>query len=81
MLDSEDNIKLIDFGMSTDLKCNYLNKNTYLGTAFYPPPEYFFNATHDYSSDIWAAGLFFFEILFKEFPYEFEENVEEIDYL
>ena len=59
--DSEDNIKLIDFGLSKVLKdSEYLNKKC--GSAFYLAPEVL-KGSYNHKCDIWSLGVVLFIIL------------------
>ena len=62
-------IKLVDFGFSTVLKENELEK-VYCGTPMYLAPE---SVKKEYSFtlgvDIWAIGVVFYTIYFNKFPF------------
>ena len=56
LLDKHGNIKICDFGWSTD--SNSMNKSTiFCGTIEYMPPEMIQNKPHNFKMDIWALGI------------------------
>ena len=59
-LDSEE-LKLIDFGLSTGCKRNQLI-TTFAGSPYYMSPELFKYKPYNYKSDIWALGCVIYEI-------------------
>ena len=76
LLDSNKNIKISDFGLST-----FYNKNSYLntpcGTPSYAPPEMLNgNSYNGNFSDIWSCGIILYAMLCGYLP--FNESKEEI---
>lgn len=69
LLDSENSVKLGDFGWS-----NFFNGDsrrlTYCGTPEYLAPEMIRQSGHDASIDVWNLGILFFELLTGKPPFE-----------
>jgi len=61
-LDSQQNIKLGDFGLSKMLNDKSSFTNTYVGTPYYMSPELATGKNYDSKSDIWALGCIAFEL-------------------
>lgn len=73
MMDSEDRIKLIDFGIAGNAGARRLTfgKFThYMGTPDYVSPEQVKSKRGDARSDIYALGVIFYEMLTGELPFE-----------
>ena len=61
--DTQDiNIKIIDFGLSADLKLHQTlsDTNQKFGTLIYMPPEQALKKPYNHRVDIWAAGIILF---------------------
>jgi serine/threonine-protein kinase len=72
MVDTEDRIKLIDFGiaMKEDARrLTFVNLSTTLGTPDYISPEQVKGQRGDQRSDIYSLGVIFYEMLVGEPPY------------
>jgi serine/threonine-protein kinase len=72
MVDSEDRIKLIDFGIAGDAaarRLTYANFTTALGTADYISPEQVKGKRGDRRSDIYAVGVILYEMLTGKMPF------------
>jgi serine/threonine-protein kinase len=72
MVDSEDRIKLIDFGiaMKEDARrLTYVNMSPALGTPDYISPEQVKGQRGDQRSDIYALGVMLYEMLTGETPF------------
>jgi serine/threonine protein kinase len=69
LLDSNNSVKLADFGWS-----NFFNGDrrrlTYCGTPEYLAPEMIKQSGHDKSLDIWNIGVLLFELLTGTPPFE-----------
>ena len=63
LLDSENNVKLADFGWS-NYEMKSQKRDTYCGTLDYLAPEMADKShKHDYRVDIWSVGVLIFELL------------------
>lgn len=60
----EGEVKLTDFGVSTQLSSNFSRRNTTVGTPYWMAPEVILNSTggHSYKADIWSLGCCVFEL-------------------
>jgi len=62
LIDSHDNIKLIDFGVSKILN-NYMKfTKSFVGTPYCMSPEILKHAFYDHKIDIWAMGIVLFQM-------------------
>ena len=66
MLDSEGNIKICDFGWSTEFSGS---RQTYCGTLDYMCPEILKHEKHDKAVDIWSLGVLLFELTHGRAPF------------
>jgi serine/threonine-protein kinase len=72
MVDAEDNIKLIDFGIASDTaarRLTYANFTAALGTPNYISPEQVKGKRGDGRSDIFAVGVILYEMLSGKLPF------------
>ena len=72
MVDAEDNIKLIDFGIASDAaarRLTYANITATLGTPNYISPEQVKGKRGDGRSDIYAVGVMLYEMLTGKVPF------------
>jgi serine/threonine-protein kinase len=72
MVDDEDNIKLIDFGIAGDTssrRLTYANFTTALGTPDYISPEQVKGKRGDGRSDIYSMGVILYEMLTGKLPF------------
>jgi serine/threonine-protein kinase len=73
LVDSEDRIKLIDFGIASSVGARRLTFSTFshsMGTPDYVSPEQVKSKRGDARSDIYALGVIFYEMLTSELPFE-----------
>ncbi|GAW82544.1 serine/threonine protein kinase [Plasmodium gonderi] len=69
LLDDNENIKLIDFGLSTVYKKNNL-LTTSCGSPFYTSPEILLgNKYHGELTDVWSLGVILFLLLNRKLPF------------
>jgi eukaryotic-like serine/threonine-protein kinase len=72
MVDNQDKIKLIDFGIAGDAaarRLTYANFTATLGTADYISPEQVKGKRGDGRSDIYAIGIMLYEMLTGKLPF------------
>jgi len=72
MVDAEDNIKLIDFGIASDAEARrltYANITAALGTPDYIAPEQVKGKRGDARTDIFAMGVILYEMLSGKLPF------------
>ncbi|KAJ6505178.1 kinase-like domain-containing protein [Mycena sanguinolenta] len=65
LCNSQGDIKLCDFGLSTELIDIV---NTSVGTPIYMSPERIQGATHTIKSNIWSLGITLIELIVEQFP-------------
>ncbi len=73
MVDADDNIKLIDFGIAGDAaarRLTYANITAALGTPNYISPEQVKGKRGDGRSDIYAVGVMLYEMLTGKMPFQ-----------
>lgn len=62
LIDSQDNIKLIDFGVSKILN-NYMKfTRSFVGTTYCMSPELLKNSFYDHKTDIWGLGIILYQM-------------------
>jgi serine/threonine protein kinase len=72
MVDANDNVKLIDFGIASDAgarRLTYANITATLGTPNYISPEQVKGKRGDGRSDIYAVGVMLYEMLTGKLPF------------
>ena len=76
LIDSNNNIKIIDFGVSKILKKGEIMKD-YCGTTLYMAPEIIERKGYEgYSCDIWSAGVILYNMISGQRPFNAKENDE-----
>jgi len=72
MVDSDDNVKLIDFGIASDTgakRLTYANLTAAIGTPNYISPEQVKGKRGDGRSDIYSMGIILYEMLTGKLPF------------
>jgi serine/threonine-protein kinase len=72
MVDADDNIKLIDFGIASDLhgrRLTFANLSQTMGTPDYISPEQVKGKRGDARSDLYAVGVMLYEMLAGKVPF------------
>ncbi|HEY4930575.1 MAG TPA: serine/threonine-protein kinase [Terriglobales bacterium] len=72
MVDADDNIKLIDFGIASDLhgrRLTFANLSQTMGTPDYISPEQVKGKRGDARSDLYAVGVMLYEMLTGRVPF------------
>ena len=70
LLDQQNNIKIVDFGLSNTYKMNELLK-TACGSPCYASPEMIAGLQYDpIKSDIWSTGVILFALLCGYLPFD-----------
>ena len=64
LLNTNGQVKLTDFGVSTQLSSNFSRRNTTVGTPYWMAPEVILNDNggHNNKADIWSLGCCCFEL-------------------
>ncbi|KAK6458200.1 kinase-like domain-containing protein [Scheffersomyces xylosifermentans] len=64
LLSKSGEVKLTDFGVSTQLSSNFSRRNTTVGTPYWMAPEVILNNNggHSFKADIWSLGCCAYEI-------------------
>lgn len=71
VVDKDDNIKLIDFGLSASIKEDVLFT---CGSAPYLAPEMIEGRQHTTAVDIWCVGVVIYTLIYGHFPFQPKSN-------
>ena len=82
LLDSSNNIKLTDFGLSSTFYCN--NMRSFVGTPGYTPPEILLGNDYDEKCDVWSLGICLYSMLTGNLPFGIQNSnyrklIEEVE--
>jgi len=70
LLDSQNNVKLSDFGLSRVLHSKNSLAQTFLGTPYYMSPEQVAQTGYNEKSDIWSLGCLIYEMCALSPPFD-----------
>ena len=71
MVDSDDKVSLIDFGLARSFDDGMSQCNHFIGSVSYCAPEVLARQSYDaYKADAWSVGICIFAMLTGYFPYE-----------
>ena len=77
LVNSRGQIKLCDFGVSSELANSVAD--TFVGTGTYMAPERIQGSPYTVKSDVWSVGLTLMELAIGKFPFSVENDDEEED--
>jgi len=63
-------IKLGDFGVSKTLNNTMEKAKTFVGTAYYLPPEIIDGKKYSYTADMWSLGITFYQLMTFKMPFD-----------
>lgn len=75
LLNSKGQIKLCDFGVSSELENSVAD--TFVGTGTYMAPERIQGSAYSVKSDVWSVGLSMMELAIGKFPFAIENEDED----
>jgi len=67
-------VKITDFGISSQLDSTTSLASTFVGTYRYMAPERLSGGDYSYAADVWSLGLIVLEVAIGRFPYPQTEN-------
>ena len=76
IVDSNNHISLVDFGIAKIQGHDISISNQLIGTFAYMAPEQFSGSSVDYRADIWATGIVLYECLTGQRPYANDQPAE-----
>lgn len=74
-------VKLTDFGISTNLNSTVGVAATFVGTACYMSPERSMGKDYSFQSDVWSAGMVIYELATNHYPFKTASFLELYDCL
>ena len=78
MINKDGVLKIVDFGLARFITTPDKKMSQYVVSSYYRPPEIFFGAAfYSYSIDIWSIGCIFAELLLKDKPIFYSEQIGE----
>lgn len=75
LVNSRGQIKLCDFGVSSELENSVAD--TFVGTGTYMAPERIQGSPYTVKSDVWSVGLTLMELAIGKFPFSVENDEED----
>jgi serine/threonine protein kinase len=77
LLDRNNNIRVIDFGLSKQFSATHPLLNTACGSPAYASPEMIKGQPYSQACDVWSAGIFLFSILVGRLPFD-DDNLQRL---
>ncbi|KAK3069279.1 MAP kinase kinase (MEK) [Teratosphaeriaceae sp. CCFEE 6253] len=77
LVNSKGQIKLCDFGVSSELENSVAD--TFVGTGTYMAPERIQGSPYTVKSDVWSVGLTLMELAIGKFPFSIENDEDDED--
>jgi len=74
LLNKQGQVKITDFGISSQLDSTNAFCSTFVGTACYMAPERLNGGSYSYAADIWSFGLIMLELALGSYPYSTADN-------
>jgi len=74
LVNARGQVKISDFGISSQLDSTNAMCSTFVGTTCYMAPERLSGGVYSYAADIWSFGLIVLEMLKGEYPYPAADN-------
>mmetsp|Transcript_32042 Transcript_32042/g.75521 ORF Transcript_32042/g.75521 Transcript_32042/m.75521 type:complete len:299 (+) Transcript_32042:173-1069(+) len=81
LLNSRGEVKISDFGISTQLANTLDPANTWVGSTTYMSPERISGLQYVWNSDIWSLGITLLEFITGFFPYAGDRQLEMVELL
>lgn len=77
LLDRHNNIRVIDFDLSTTFSASQANLNTACGSPAYAAPEMIKGQPYTQAADIWSAGVLLYSMVAGHLPYV-DDNIQRL---
>jgi serine/threonine protein kinase len=78
LLDTNFNIRLIDFGLSHAFSANQPTLHTACGSPAYASPEMILGRPYTQAADIWSAGVLLYAMVTGELPFDHPSDVQSV---
>lgn len=69
LINKEDEVKVIDFGLSKHLDKNIRSLSTRVGTPAFMAPEVVMGNNYDFKCDIWSLGVTMYNLISGQVPF------------
>ena len=63
LITEEGDIKISDFGVSSQLNNTFSKRSTFIGTPYWMAPEIIKKSTYNFAADVWSTGITTIELL------------------